>query len=158
MHSGLRASVAQAAILFCTGLLLSLLSLAAGGRVSWSDGPQLLLALEEQRPVFSWSADAVAARLGDGTLVVDGRSPEEHRQSRPDGSLNVPFEDRHSEIFQIPQGRQVDAVLVVLEARRMDSARELARTLARQWGASKVATLRGGWEAWLDAGLPRTDR
>jgi hypothetical protein len=80
-----------------------------------------------------------------------------HRQSRPKGSLNVPFEDRHSEIFQLPQGRQVIAVLVVLERRREDGARELARTLARQWGVEKIATLRGGWEAWRDAGLPRAD-
>ena len=66
--------------------------------------------------------------------------------------MNVPFDERREEIFQLPEGRQVTAVLVVLDD--PSRARELARFLAREWAIREVATFDGGWRAWREAGLP----
>jgi 3-mercaptopyruvate sulfurtransferase SseA len=68
--------------------------------------------------------------------------------------VRVSFAERHDEVLVMPDGRQVRAALVVMEASRAAEARELARWLAREWGLPEVATLRGGFEAWQRAGLP----
>jgi rhodanese-related sulfurtransferase len=147
----------ELAILLAAGLICSVLALAVGGRVSWSDLPPLTAALEEQIPVYSWDVRETAARLGAELLIVDGRSPESHEASRPAESVNVPFEERNEGLFQLPQGRQVHAVLVVMEEGEAARARQLAKTLARQWGIAEVATLQGGWQAWFGDGLPRAE-
>jgi 3-mercaptopyruvate sulfurtransferase SseA len=67
--------------------------------------------------------------------------------------MRVPFEERTDE-HVLPEGREIRAVLVVMQARRATDARELAQWLAREWAIDEVATLEGGFEAWEAAGLP----
>ena len=45
-------------------------------------------------------------------------------------------------------------MLVVTEAARAQEARDLAQRLAREWALEEVATFKGGYEAWIAAGLP----
>lgn len=113
---------------------------------------QLLAALEMQAVVFSWDAETARARLGDELLVVDGRTGGAGAQ--PKDAISVPFEERNEEVFVMPEGRQVRAALVVMEAKRAKEARELAQWLAREWALEEVATFKGGFEAWQAAGLP----
>ncbi len=113
---------------------------------------QLLAALEMQATVHAWDAETARTRLGDELLVVDGRTGG--AGARPKDALSVPFEERIDEVFVMPEGRQVRAALVVMEAARATEARELAQWLAREWALEEVATFRGGFEAWQAARLP----
>jgi len=140
----------QGAVLAAAGALLSVLALAADGRVGPRDLPQLVLALDAQAPVLRRSAADAGPR--DGLLVLDGRAREAHARLRPAGSVNVPFEGRDRDVFVLPEGRQVDAVLVV--AADAPQARALAQWAVREWGVREVATLEGGFDAWVEAGLP----
>jgi rhodanese-related sulfurtransferase len=112
---------------------------------------QMLAALETQPVVRRWDAETARARLSDELLVVDGRGGV--RGARPKGAFPLPFEQRTTE-HVLPEGRDVRAVLVVMQARRRTDARELAQWLAREWAVDEVATLEGGFEAWEAAGLP----
>jgi hypothetical protein len=114
--------------------------------------PQLLAALEAQAPVFSWDAAQARARFAEGVLVVDGRKGGPG--ARPKDAVRVPFEERYDEVLVLPASRQFRAALVVMEAARTAEARELAQWLAREWALPEVATFRGGFEAWVAAGLP----
>lgn len=135
-----------ALLLLGAGALLSLLIFR--GVSPW----QLLATLETQVTVRSWDADTVRARLGEELLVVDGRAGV--RGLRPKDAFRAPFEDRADESFVLPEGREVRAVLVVMEKERANEARELAQWLAREWAIDEVATLKGGFEAWRAARLP----
>jgi 3-mercaptopyruvate sulfurtransferase SseA len=141
-------TASQLLALVVAGAALSLAALAAGGRLRAADAGQLLLALEAQAPVEAW--EVADAYHREGLLVLDGRSREEHVAARPAGSVHVPFADRHRGVFLLPEGRQVDAVLVI--AARPSEARELAQWVFREWGVREVATLRGGFEAWRHGG------
>ncbi len=135
----------------------ALLLLAAGAALSavifrGASPSQLLAALEMQATVHAWDAERARARLGDELLVVDGRTGG--AGARPKDAFSVPFEERNEEIFVMPEGRQIRAALVVMEAERAAEARELAQWLAREWALEEVATFKGGMEAWQAAGLP----
>jgi len=138
--------VKGALLLLAAGALLSLLVFRG---VAPS---QLLAALEMQAVVHSWDAETARARLGDELLVVDGRGGG--AGAGPKDAFPVPFEERNDEVFVMPEGRQIRAALVVMEAGRAREARELAQWLAREWALEEVATLQGGIEAWQAAGLP----
>jgi hypothetical protein len=134
-----------ALLLLGAGALLSLL-------IFRGVAPRRVLAgIEAQVPVYSWDAEDVRARLGSDLLVVDGR--EGGRGGRPKDWFPLPFGGRTKSIVP-PQDREVRAVLVVTEAKRAAAARSLAQRLAREWGLDEVATLKGGYEAWAEAGLP----
>jgi hypothetical protein len=136
--------------LLLAGILLSILSVVAGGRIAWSDLDALHAALVEQVPVLRIEA-------GDWDpewFVVDGRSPEAHEQGRPAASMSVPFEFRNRELFPVPDGGPVEGVVVLMEAGDPARARELALWVARQWGVARVGTFEGGWDAWKASGLP----
>ncbi|MCK6459784.1 MAG: hypothetical protein L6Q95_07800 [Planctomycetes bacterium] len=134
-----------ALLLLGAGALLSLLIFRGMEPV------QMLAALETQPVIRRWDVETARARLGDELLVVDGRRGG--RGARPQGAMQVPFEDRTDE-HVLPEGRDVRAVLVVMQGRRKGDARELAQWLAREWAVDEVATLEGGFEAWEAAGLP----
>jgi rhodanese-related sulfurtransferase len=134
-----------ALLLLVAGALLSLVIFRGAEPV------QMFAALETQQVIRRWDVDTALARLGDDLLVVDGRKGG--RGARPKGALLVPFEERTDEHL-LPEGRDVRAVLVVMQARRANDARELAQWLAREWAIDEVATLEGGFEAWEAAGLP----
>ena len=140
----------EAAALAVAGAALSFLSTAVGGRVGPGDLPQMVLALEAQAPVLLWRAADAAPR--DGLLVLDGRAADAHRRQRPAGAVHVPFAARDRQAYALPEGRQVDAVVVVADDPA--EARALAQWVVREWGVTEVATRRGGFEAWRAAGLP----
>jgi len=137
--------VKGALLLLVAGALLSLLIFRG------MEPAQMLASLETQPVIRRWDVEAARARLGDELLVVDGRRGG--RGARPKGAMRVPFEERTDE-HVLPEGRDVRAVLVVMQARRRGDARELAQWLAREWAIDEVATLEGGFEAWEAAGLP----
>ena len=127
------------------GVLLSLL-------VFRSEKPrQMLAAMEAQVPVYSWDAGTARAKLQGDVLVVDGRQGA--RGARPKDAFRIPLGGRTKSILP-PDDRDVRAVLVVAEANRAAEARDLAQRLAREWALEEVATLKGGYEAWIKAGLP----
>ena len=134
-----------ALLLLGAGALLSLL-VFRGARPK-----ELLAAIETQIPVYSWDAGKARARLGPELLVVDGR--QGGRGARPKDSFRVPLGGRTKSSLP-PDDREVRAVLVVAEANRAREARDLAQRLAREWALEEVATLKGGYEAWIAAGLP----
>jgi len=135
-----------ALVLLAAGALLSLV-IFRGASPS-----QMLAALEVQAVVHAWDAETARARLGDELLVVDGRGGG--AGAGPKDAFSVPFEERNDEAFVMPEGRQIRAALVVMEAGRAREARELAQWLAREWALEEVATFQGGIEAWLAADLP----
>jgi len=143
-------TLGEGLVLLLAAALLSLLAVATS-TTSFTDAPLLLAALEAQVPVRSWRAgDELAADV----LVVDGRPGAAHRAFRPKGALSVPFEERLEESIALPADQEARLVLVVLESGREAEARELAQWLAREWGLAAGATFEGGFEAWVEAGLP----
>jgi rhodanese-related sulfurtransferase len=152
--------VKGALLLLGAGALLSLLIFAVdarnrsrpgGGAFRMAAPQRLLAALETQLPVYSWDAAKTRARLGNDLLVVDGR--QGGRGARPKDSFRLPFGGATKAILP-PDDREVRAVLVVAEAGRAAEARDLAQRLAREWALEEVATFKGGYEAWAEAGLP----
>ena len=107
-----RRTLLEVLALFLLGALLSWGALGVRGQLAASDLHPLKAALDAQVPVYSWGAGDVAARLRPSLLVVDARSTDEYEAGRPAGSINLPFRQRYAALFQLPQGRQVDAVLV----------------------------------------------
>jgi rhodanese-related sulfurtransferase len=136
--------------LLASGVVLSLLSLLAGGRIRWSELGDLHAALREQTPV----GIVQPGQFNADWLIVDGRDPEAHETRRPAGSYSVPFALRNRELYPAPDGRPVSVVVVVMERGREAQARELALWVARQWGIRRVCTYAGGWSAWVSGGEP----
>ncbi|HEY3355877.1 MAG TPA: rhodanese-like domain-containing protein [Polyangia bacterium] len=83
-------------------------------------------------------------------VVLDVRPAPDYRQGHVPGALTVPFAalDGYLAAGRVPAGREV----VTVCDRGNRSA--LAVPKVRAWGVARVASLRGGLEAWEARGLP----
>ena len=90
---------------------------------------------------------AEARRLiNAGALLIDIRSPDEHRRERIAGALNVPL-DRLS-----PQTTPGD--VLIFHCRSGMRTGQAAATLAQTAAGRDCYIVEGGITAWRDAGLP----
>lgn len=103
--------------------------------------------LTTAQPVEEIDAAALEARLDDGVLL-DVREPEEFAHGHVPGAVNLPQADVATRLGEIPQERPV---FVICQA-GMRSLR--VSQFLKQMGFAKVASVRGGTEAWGKAGKP----
>lgn len=90
---------------------------------------------------------AVAARGGDGEIVLDVREPAEWEQGHVPGALHIPFGELARRMGELPVGRRV----ITYCASGIRSS--LAASMLEQAGRES-ANMRGGFTAWRGAGLP----
>jgi hydroxyacylglutathione hydrolase len=113
-------------------------------------GPALLGGIVPAIPARS--VETVAARVADGALVVDARSPGRHVAGHIAGSLSIPADAS----FGTWLGWMVDPDRpVVLLVESTDDLDELSRQVLRiGMEGSIVGHLDGGLEAWRASGRP----
>jgi thiosulfate/3-mercaptopyruvate sulfurtransferase len=102
------------------------------------------------------TAEALRSALASGRppLLLDARSEEAFRLSRPAGAVHVPYERLAGAYGALAQTlREASSVVVLCENESCPSADRAARLLA-ELGHANVAVLHGGWEAYRAAGLP----
>lgn len=81
-------------------------------------------------------------------LVIDVRAPFDYAGGRVPGSVSLPGRALEGSWKKIPTGRKL--LFIDDDGSSVESVCSLARAL----GFTEVAALAGGFEAWLDAGLP----
>jgi glyoxylase-like metal-dependent hydrolase (beta-lactamase superfamily II)/rhodanese-related sulfurtransferase len=111
----------------------------------YADAPWAMLTTAY--PVTEIDVDAVAARPAHAFLL-DVREPEEFAHGHVPGAVNVPQADLATRVDEIPRGRPIYAVCQG-GVRSLRSAQFL-----KQLGYDDVVSLRGGTQAWIDAGRP----
>jgi rhodanese-related sulfurtransferase len=101
-------------------------------------------------PSVEWlDVAAVRERLEASTLlVIDLRGPPDYAGGRIPGSVSLPGRAIESRWKKVPTGRTL--LFVDDDGSRV----EAVCALARAQGIADVAALRGGFEAWFDAGYP----
>lgn len=96
----------------------------------------------------------------EGALIVDTRSADERRRNGViPGSLHIPLsvlewrvDPAADPAFHNPHVQGLDQRLVLVCAHGFSSS--LAAARLQELGFSRATDLHGGFEAWLDAGLP----
>lgn len=145
----MRSLLREASSLLLCGILLSLLRAASLGEPALFHSAVALSVLREQTPLYSWTP----SQLGDAVLV-DGRSPEEHATLHPVGSLSMPSSRREEALVDLWPRLRARRVAVVMGREDLAASRDLAAFLVRHAGVAMAGTVRGGFEAWRDEGLP----
>jgi hydroxyacylglutathione hydrolase len=82
------------------------------------------------------------------TIVLDVREPEEYEQGHVPGAINLPQADLAARLNEIP--RDCPVVLVCRSGARALRAAQFLRQVCFE----RVANVRGGTEAWREAGKP----
>jgi NADPH-dependent 2,4-dienoyl-CoA reductase/sulfur reductase-like enzyme/rhodanese-related sulfurtransferase len=90
----------------------------------------------------------LAARMADGATLLDVRTPAEHAAGHIPGSVNLPLDELHPRLHDIPAG---DVIVYCQSGQRSHTA---AMMLADR--IPTVANLDGGYRTWL-AGMSTED-
>ena len=97
------------------------------------------------------------------TILIDVREPDEFQQGRVDRAVNYPRGVLEMKIHQHPAvAAQCEPQLALTELAgrpvylicRSGARSALAALSLQQMGFSQVYSVAGGFQAWLDAGLP----
>jgi rhodanese-related sulfurtransferase len=91
---------------------------------------------------------AAAARVKDGAVLVDVREPDEWSAGHAAGAIHVPLAIVFTDFERLPVDREL--IFICKSGQRSAVASEYAA--AR--GATKLANVEGGTDAWREAGLP----
>ena len=83
-----------------------------------------------------------------GVMVIDVRLPIDYFGGRIKGSLNLPGTSIQGRVGKLPA--EARFVFVCDDGRQGSKIASLAQSL----GFNDVSVLRGGYDAWLEAGLP----
>lgn len=84
----------------------------------------------------------------ESLYVLDVRTPEEWRSGHIPGSLHLELTDLEDSLQKLPNDRSI-ALLC-----RSGQRASLAASLLQKHGFSSVINIRGGMQAWRQAGLP----
>ncbi len=96
------------------------------------------------------SVSEARRRQQDGAVFIDVREPDEHALGLPEGAIACPRARLESAPDQWIVDRDADIVLICGSGRRSLKA---AESLAGQ-GYTRLASVSGGYSAWLAGGLP----
>jgi len=122
------------------------------------------LAAEARSQIREISVQQLSAQLADHqSILIDVREPDEFQQGRVDRAVNYPRGVLEMKIHQHPAVAahcEPQQALAELAARpvylmcRSGARSALAALSLQQMGFSQVYSVAGGFQAWLDAGLP----
>jgi rhodanese-related sulfurtransferase len=89
----------------------------------------------------------LAARRGDGAVLIDVREDDEYRRARVPGAHHIPLGEVVERIDEVP----TDSTVYVICARGGRSAKAVEHFRTKGIDAVNVS---GGTLGWIDAGLP----
>jgi len=122
------------------------------------------LVAEARSQIREISVQQLSAQLADHqSILIDVREPDEFQQGRVDRAVNYPRGVLEMKIHQHPAVAahcESQQALAELAARpvylmcRSGARSALAALSLQQMGFSQVYSVAGGFQAWLDAGLP----
>ncbi len=122
------------------------------------------LVAEARSQIREISVQQLSAQLADHqSILIDVREPDEFQQGRVDRAVNYPRGVLEMKIHQHPAAAshcEPQQALAELAARpvylmcRSGARSALAALSLQQMGFSQVYSVAGGFQAWLDAGLP----
>jgi membrane protein DedA with SNARE-associated domain/rhodanese-related sulfurtransferase len=140
----------QAAQVGGTAALVLLLLLAAYVAYRWWERRRFLAALDMARI----SVEELRRQIeqGDAPVIVDVRSTTAQtlEARRIPGAVNVPVQDAARHLSELPRDREI---ILYCTCPNEASAAKVARLLMNN-GFRRVRPLKGGLEAWIDAGHP----
>ena len=108
-----------------------------------ADMPQAMLTTSPE--VAEIDVEALE-RLSPDAVILDVREPEEYAHGHVPGAINVPQADLASGLDELPHGRPILAIC------RGGSRSLRAAQFLKQAGFDRVASVKGGTEAWRAAG------
>ena len=89
-----------------------------------------------------------------GALFLDSREREKYQQGRIFGALSLPFEGEHDPVvLDILDAPHEKTLVVYCDGSECRSSINLATALHDR-GYTDIRVFFGGWEEWLNAGLP----
>jgi len=122
------------------------------------------LVAEARSQIREVSVQQLATQLTDHqTILIDVREPDEFQQGRIDRAVNYPRGVLEMKIHQHPAVAahcEMSLALAELANRplylicRSGARSALAALSLQQMGFQQVCSVAGGFQAWLDAGLP----
>ena len=122
------------------------------------------LVAEARSQIREVSVQQLTTLMGDHqTILIDVREPDEFQQGRVDRAVNYPRGVLEMKIHQHPAvAAQCEPQLALTELAgrpvylicRSGARSALAALSLQQMGFSQVYSVAGGFQAWLDAGLP----
>lgn len=122
------------------------------------------LIAEARGQIREVSVQQLSALLADHqTILIDVREPDEFQQGRVDRAVNFPRGVLEMKIHQHPAVAahcEPQQALAALAAKpvylmcRSGARSALAALSLQQMGFPQVYSVAGGFQAWLDAGLP----
>jgi len=90
--------------------------------------------------------DDLADRLGDGTPLIDVRTPEEYEEAHAPGAVLIPLAELVERVDEVPRG----TVFVICA---VGSRSQRAAEFLQQQGIDAI-NIYGGTKAWIQAGHP----
>jgi rhodanese-related sulfurtransferase len=140
----------QAAQVGGTAALLLLLLLAGYIAYRWWERRRFLAALDMARI----SVEELRRQIDEGAapVIVDVRSPTAQtlERRRIPGAVHVPVQDAARHLRELPRDREI---ILYCSCPNEASAAKVARLLMNH-GFRRVRPLKGGLEAWIEAGHP----
>ncbi|MCP4634064.1 MAG: rhodanese-like domain-containing protein [candidate division Zixibacteria bacterium] len=98
---------------------------------------------------------AIAMYQSKRTVYIDARYPEEYDESHIKGALLLPFDEYDDYIESILEVVPPDAAIICYcTEEECDLSLYLARVLRDEEGFEEVYHLYGGYDIWLEVGMP----
>jgi glyoxylase-like metal-dependent hydrolase (beta-lactamase superfamily II)/rhodanese-related sulfurtransferase len=117
-----------------------------GGMTAWTAAGRPVDTVEQ----VTVQALHAALRGPEPPLVLDVRDADEWAAGHVAGALHIPFQQLPARLSEVPRGRMVAAIC----AGGFRSS--VALSLLQRAGYARMQNVRGGTDAWADAGLPLT--
>ncbi|MFB0564767.1 MAG: rhodanese-like domain-containing protein [Candidatus Aminicenantaceae bacterium] len=136
--------------LICVGVNFSLIRKYFKGEFALS------FISSEKYPAISFITLAEAENLfvTQNAVFIDSRERDEYISGHILGALNIPYEDRDSGLSLEEPGLSLqDTLVVYCDGSECQSSIQLAKLLD-EYGFKDIRVFFGGWQEWVDAGLP----
>ena len=108
----------------------------------------ILIISPKNAPTVEISPTQAYAKYQQGAFFLDVRSQDEWNQFHITGSTLIPLDQLQNRLSELPNNK--DIVVVCLTGHRSMSG----ATILQQAGFTRVSTLSGGLQAWINANYP----
>lgn len=137
---------------WCAGLMLLAGLVWSGGLVRADERPfappsipgAVTISAEE-------AAELILAR--PGLIVIDARMNDEYAKGHIEGSINLLNTSMRPEDLQVIAPDKMTSIMIYCNGERCLRSSDAVKK-AMEWGYKNVYWFRGGWNEWIDKGLP----